>query len=305
VQDACPLLPSVYAANKAWFLNSTAFNTAYTTNTYAFNPAIANVNPNWVLAPQVSANSINQTRRNNPSSFIGPIQTTGIEFESFITGNANQQGFYGLVFGATDSTHFYVAQWKFAGANDVNPDVNGLYGTPLGSFSADSGQFYYYSIAGLTLKQYNGSSVSNFSLWTTNATVTDPITRFITGNIDFSNEFNLLYRDPARVSWNVGSKYKFHVSYRPSTGYIRVYAKNLANTIIADTGDIWNAGSITATASRFGLYSFYQSTTFTDPTFKCCDGYIAPSGDCLPYTPCAPGTSQTVAPTAVSDRTCA
>ena len=84
--------------------------------------------------------------------------------------------------------------------------------------------------------------MSNYSLWTTNATSSAPI---VTGPIDFSGEFTTLYQDPTRSSWTVNTQYLMHVSYRPSIGYVRVWIKDPSGTIVQDSGSIWDTGAIT------------------------------------------------------------
>ena len=73
-------------------------------------------------------------------------------------GVSPQRGFFGVVFGMQSSSSFFVAQWKYAGPNNVDsvPDGAGLYGTALGATGINyQGQQVFYSTAGLVLKRYD------------------------------------------------------------------------------------------------------------------------------------------------------
>ena len=77
---------------------------------------------------------------------------SNIHAESYVTGTALDLGFFGLVFGARSSSNFFVAQWKYAGAGNVDrtTDAYGLYGSTL--YGA-GGSPAYYSTAGLVIKR--------------------------------------------------------------------------------------------------------------------------------------------------------
>lgn len=58
-------------------------------------------------------------------------------------------------------------------------------------------------------------------------------------------------------------------------------------------------------AGNIGLYVIGEDgVVWTNPVYRCCDGYIGSNGDCFAYTTCTASQAETQAPTATSDRVC-
>jgi len=306
-QDACPTNAAIAFAGWA-SLYTAATSSAAVQYNYIHNPFTQVPIPNAVwsfptrVVNGVSVVDVAQTGRTNPSALIGSASLTGgYELTTLVTGlqpstNADR-GFFGLCFGFKNSANFYVAHWKFAHPTfDFTRDALGNFGSSLGNSGVDPlNDPIYYSTAGLTIKRYFAQPTA-YSLWATN----------VTGrNYDFTNQFASLYQDFNRNTWSINVQYRFQVSYRPSIGYIRVRAFRVSdNVLVADSGDIYDAAGVSSTASQFGVWTMQQNANFQQTEYKCCDGFINASGDCLPWTPCPIGRTESVRPTGTSDRVC-
>ena len=101
---------------------------------------------------------------------------------------------------------------------------------------------FFFLLLLIFFLRFNSASCSYFSvptaysLWNTNVTSTNVD---VTGPINFSGEFQLLYSDPSRTSWILNTPYLLRVSYRPQIGYIRVWAKDPNGVVVQDTGDMY------------------------------------------------------------------
>ena len=73
---------------------------------------------------------------------------------------------------------------------------------------------------------------TDYAFWSTNVT-----NAF---NANFTTQFTTLYQDATRTGYAYGEQYTFHVSYRPGTGYMRVWIADSTGTRVQDTGDIWD-----------------------------------------------------------------
>ena len=94
----------------------------------------------------------------------------------------------------------------------------------------------------LTLHRSFFATPTDYAFWSTN--VTNAL------NANFTSEFLTLYQDPTRTGFAAGTQYSFHVSYRPETGYMRVWVANAATGVrVQDTGDIWDPTSINVCSS--------------------------------------------------------
>jgi len=301
-QDACPSITAIAAAGNAVAFTTLGSGSSVQTN-FIGNQSPANAAPNWILN---SANSVSQTTRNTPTALTQGVEIGGFDYSVFANGTqppsaANpDRGFMGVVFGFRGSNAFYVAQWKYSAPNnaDVVADGAGFFGQAIGVTSVSlGGSNVYYSTAGLVLKRYYNSP-SSYSLWNTNASV--PVgsqAELVTGPIDFSSQFTTLYQDRTRTSWVLNTLYNFRVSYRPTTGYLRVHVTDPSGAIVQDTGVI--LGQTFYATGQLGVYSFIQRATFTQPSYRCCDGYYANggAGDCLAYRTCPNGIQTLGTPT--------
>jgi len=299
-QDSCPRNAAIFGSGF-----TPVYRTGVATSSINFvhNPSSAQIfNSSWSI---LGSNTVSQSLKSNPSVLLASdVFLGGYELSTTVqtTGTAGY-GFFGLVFGYRGTGNFAVLQWKFPGIFDASPNPLGYYGTGLGNTGTDgTGGYVYYATSGLTLKSYFNNPTA-YSLWTTNPKY---------ANIDFSNQFKLLYNEPAHSGWALNAYYVIKVSYRPTTGYVRAraYATNVAGVLgalVGDTGDVFDTTLVSSAGSQLGAWSFQQgSTTFTNTGLKCCDGYI-PDGntaDCFPYTVCAANQVENTKPTATSDRTC-
>ncbi len=170
---------------------------------------------------------------------------------------------------------------------------------------------YAFARAGLNIKHINGN-VREGAMWST----LDAISHLDSFNVsdtkwyldyDYKPNVTTVYKDDTRTSWLVGEAYRFHVSYRPTIGYIqvRIFRASVSNTIpYLDTGAVYVQSSA-ATAGRIALYTYSQSAvTFDLVDFSCCDGSTDALGNCLSYTACPSGQAEAFPPTLNSNRVC-
>jgi hypothetical protein len=229
---------------------------------------------------------------------------TGVEFDTFVTvqtspGIPPAYNSIGVVFGYQNTESFYIAQFKGVTSDDnpLNWGTN-FDGTPRGT-TVDGNPVLYFARGGLSVKRVFGPLV-DYALWATDSAAFSTIVETIYDNsMSFSST-------TGRVSWEYFTQYKIHVSYRASTGYYRVTMVEVAtNNVIADTGDQWDAAGAGRGSGAVGVYVLGEEpVTWDQPVYKCCDGYVASNGDCMPWTVCDIFQTQLVEPTASSDRVC-